>query len=372
LSGSKDVKVLHLDSETVFGGGQSQLFILIRKQLDQGIECHLAANPGSEVVLRAAGTCPAVPISMRNDADLAAALKIADYCLKNRIDVIHAHNGRSHALGLMSLYFNTGPRLVVHRRVDFPLRMNLLNYIKYSNKKISAYIAVSGAVKAKLLGFARSEIILVITDSMPEIKPMSDGARLGFKEELCRELGADPALPVILAAGRLSPEKGHAVLLKALSIMHEQNVKFTAILAGEGPLRSTLEKEIEGKCLKGSVFVAGFRNDVENLLQISDLYVMPSLSEGLGSGILEAFAAGCPVAASRTGGITELVEDEISGLLFQPGQAGQMAEKIRRLLTDRTGASRLGRNARERARERHDPGKLAAEVAEIYKRTLIR
>jgi L-malate glycosyltransferase len=347
-------------------GGQNQLHLLLQEQIKQGIDCRLAVRPGSALALRSAGLCPRLLLKMRNEADLPAALKIDGYCRREKIDLIHAHDARSHGLSLWSKALNPGLKTIVHRRVEFPPGGNIYNRFKYSSRSITSCIAVSDRVRQVMLGFLPPEKLFIVGDASFIPESLGPDRKSSLRSELCRSLGAGEGLPLILAAGHLSPEKGHRSLIQALDLLKQKGQEITAVIAGEGPSREDLEVLVRDLDLQDRVFLPGFRDDIRELLQIGDVFVMPSLSEGLGSGILEAMACGCPVAASRAGGIPEIVQDEETGLLFEPGQPSQMAEMIRRLLNDRPGAGRMGLNGQRYVRDNFDPSSLALKVTSIY------
>jgi glycosyltransferase involved in cell wall biosynthesis len=351
-------------------GGQSQVHLLLQEQIKQGMDCRLAARPGSALALKTEGLCPRLLLKMRNEADLLAAFKLGLYCRREKMDILHTHDARSHGLSLWAKLLNPGLRIVLHRRVELLPAGNIYNRIKYSSRNVAACIAVSERVRQAMQGFLPDNKISVIPDAAARPAFLSAGQKQELKTELCRSLNADPGLPLILAAGHLSPEKGHRSLIEALHLMKQQGQSFTVAIAGQGPCQKELQGRIEELGLENSVFLPGFREDVLNLLQISDVYVMPSISEGLGSGILEAMACGCPVAASRAGGIPEIVRDEMTGLLFEPGHPAQMSEKIRRLLGDRKAADRIGLNGQRYVRDNFDPSALAQKITGIYHQTL--
>lgn len=364
------MKILHIDAGMYWRGGQNQLHLLLQEQIKQGMDCHLAVRPGSVLALKNEGLCPMLLLKMRNEADLLAAFKLGLYCHRERMDIIHSHDARGHGLSLWAKLLNPSLRIVAHRRVEFLPAKNIYNQIKYSSRKVAACIAVSERVKQAIQGFLPDKKIFVVPDAVARPALLSDAQKRELKVDFCRSLNADPDLPLILAAGHLSPEKGHRSLIAALHLLKQQGQSFTAVIAGQGPCQKELEGKIKQLGLEKSVFLTGFRKDVSNLLQISDLYVMPSIFEGLGSGILEAMVCGCPVAASRAGGIPEIVTDEITGYLFEPGNHFQMAEKIRRLLGDTGAAGRIGLNGQRYSRDNYDPAFLSRKITAIYHQIL--
>lgn len=159
-----------------------------------------------------------------------------------------------------------------------------------------------------------------------------------------------PRLParIVGAAGRLSPEKGFAVLIEAARKIISADPSVGFILFGEGSLRDALRRQIHQAGLQDSFVLAGFRHDLDCLLPFFNMLVVPSFSEGLPNVVLEAFAAGVPVVATAVGGIPEVVDDEISGFLAPPADAGALANQITRLLESDATASAMGKRGRQR------------------------
>jgi len=152
----------------------------------------------------------------------------------------------------------------------------------------------------------------------------------------------------LLSVGRLHPQKGHRVLLDAIARARSAGATLSLLVAGEGAERGALEAQAAGLGLQGHVRLAG-RREVRPLLAAADVFVFPSLYEAAGIALLEAMACALPVVASRTGGIPEVVEDGVSGILVAPGDADDLARALAALERDPERRRRLGLAARARA-----------------------
>jgi glycosyltransferase involved in cell wall biosynthesis len=160
---------------------------------------------------------------------------------------------------------------------------------------------------------------------------------------------------VIGTVARLDePKKGLAVLVQALAQLAGRSdvPAWQVVIVGDGPARAQLEAQVERTGLSGRVVFTGLRRDVASVLPVMDLFVCPSLYEGFGIAIVEAMAAGRPVVASNTGGISEIVADGDTGLLVPPGNPTALAEAIASLLSDPARARAMGARGRQRVRER--------------------
>lgn len=150
------------------------------------------------------------------------------------------------------------------------------------------------------------------------------GSSTALVESEDRQLGS----PTVLAVGRLDAQKGYVDLLKALSHLKAVNPSPRVLIAGEGPERATLEKLISSLALGDTVRLLGSVSNVPELLQRAELFVMPSLFEGTPLALLEAIAAGTPVIAARFGGVEEIVEDGVTGLLAPVDDPAALSERI--------------------------------------------
>ncbi len=157
---------------------------------------------------------------------------------------------------------------------------------------------------------------------------------------------------VVLAAGRLSPEKGFGVLVEAAATICRDNPQAGIVLFGEGVLRSELERNIAKLGLADRFLIPGFRTDLDTLIGAADVVVLPSFTEGLPNVALEASAAGVPVVATAVGGTPEVVAEGETGFLVPPGQPEQIAAKVGALLQDANLRTRLGTAGTERMRSR--------------------
>jgi glycosyltransferase involved in cell wall biosynthesis len=168
----------------------------------------------------------------------------------------------------------------------------------------------------------------------------------------------------LLSVGRLHPQKGHRVLLDAMAAARPAGARLSLLVAGEGAERAALEAHAEALGLRDQVRFAG-RREVRPLLAAADVFVFPSLYEAVGIALLEAMASALPVVASRTGGIPEVVEDGVSGMLVTPGDALGLARALAALERDPERRRGLGKAARARA-EAFDVRRTVRSLEAIY------
>jgi len=171
--------------------------------------------------------------------------------------------------------------------------------------------------------------------------------------------------PRVTFVGRLHPEKGLGVLLRAAGALRTPGAH--VLIVGDGPQRAALERAVARRGLADRVSLVGAvpHDEVPAVLAHADVVVLPSLSEELGSVLLEVMQAGRPVVASRVGGIPEAAVDGVTGLLVPPGDPAALAGAVDRLLADRPTAAAMGRAAQDRAGA-YDWTQLARRVLDVY------
>ncbi len=171
---------------------------------------------------------------------------------------------------------------------------------------------------------------------------------------------------VVGSVARLSPEKGIHHLLQAHSILRSRGVLIRLVLVGEGPQRSDLEMLARTLGISTTVEFLGYQEHVETFLSTFDIFVLPSMTEGIPLSLLEAMANGLPVVATNVGGIPEIVVHQESGLLVSPGQPEALAQALEQLIQDPGEADRIAKNAECRIRERFGMIAMSEAYQHLY------
>ncbi len=187
------------------------------------------------------------------------------------------------------------------------------------------------------------------------------------QREAAREsLGLDKSLKYLLVVARLTPEKGLKYLLEAMPAVVERYHAVQLLILGDGPLRAPLERLASRSGAGDRIEFLGFRSDVSIYMRACDLFVLPSLTEGMPRTILEAANCGIPVIASDVSGIPEIVSDGVSARLVTPGNSRLLAEAITSLLSDQAGAVALAKKARERLEKEFTLETMIARHENVY------
>jgi glycosyltransferase involved in cell wall biosynthesis len=183
-------------------------------------------------------------------------------------------------------------------------------------------------------------------------------------------LGLPDGVRTVGIVGRLHPAKGHPELFEAVRQLLEGGLRLAVLAVGDGELRGELEGLARRLGLEGAVRFLGRRDDVAELLNVLDVYAMPSRWEGLPISLLEAMAASRPIVASAVGGIPEVITHGETGLLVPPGDPHALAAAVRRLLEAPEEARRMGEAARRAVRARFDVATMARRYEGLYEEVL--
>ena len=349
MTTSRALRVLHVDSERPWRGGERQVMELMRRQRRRGDDPHLAAPGDSAIYTRAkAEGFPTHAIAMRGTWDLPSAFALARLHRGVRPDVVHWHAARAHALGAMASILAPGPARVLSRRVDFPVRRSLGSRLLWS-LPVEAIAAISNGVKEALVrsGVAGERIRVVPSGiDLSPFDTVAPAAAVADRSTVRAKLGIESETVLALQAAALAPHKSQTDLLKAAALARREAPTLRIWIAGDGPLRPELEAEHEALGLGTVVRFLGFREDVNDLLRAADLFVVSSYLEGMGTATLDAMASGLPVVATRVGGIPEIVDDGVSGILVPARDPKALAEAMLRLAKDPGLRARLGEAGR--------------------------
>ena len=187
------------------------------------------------------------------------------------------------------------------------------------------------------------------------------------REEIRQRLGFDDESIVLGSVGRLVPIKDHATLLQAAEILLGRGISVKVLLVGTGPELEKHKKFVSGSArLSGRVVFVGEASEVPALLNAMDVFVLPSLSEGMSNTVMEAMSTSLPTVVTGVGGNPELVESERSGWLFKPGDVKGLVDILERLSHDPKLRNDLGQAARERVADQFSLDAMICRYRDLY------
>ena len=316
---------------------------------------------------RAVGSAGTDPIRLaRRVYHLVLAAHLARHCLERGVAHVHAQFGLAPATiaWLAATIVRTGDAdrltwsFTIHGFHDFVDEAEAR--LDRKGAEADAVVCVSDHTRAQLCR---------VTD--PQHWHRFHVIRCGIDlDHFARRAPRSPGgIPVITVVARLSPEKGHLVLLDALDRMRRSEVAARLQIIGSGPAADLISAEAVRLGLESHVEIVGAlpHREVAERLAESDVFCLPSFAEGLPVSIMEAMAIGVPVVCTAINGVPELAVDEVTALTVPPGNAGELASALIRVLTESGLGHRLGRNAELVVKERHDLHANAADLHELFR-----
>lgn len=296
----------------------------------------------------------------RQVREVAAALRT------RRIDVLHTHGYRTDVTGYLAARLAHVPIVAtVHGWIANSPKAHLYHYLqKQALRRFDHVIAVSDAIAAELIrcGVPRPRLCKITNAvQLPDAPPEGNGL-------LRRELGLPPQAKLVGTLGRLSREKGLAYFLEAAAMLQADFPEALFVVVGEGRERPALERQAERLGLGGRVRFYGYRRDIEHVYPALDLYVLPSLTEGLPMSLLEAISYGVPFVATAVGEIPVLLGEAAGGGLVAPGNAAALARAMGAALSDPEAARQKAARIRGELEEHWSLEHWRTSIEDIYLR----
>jgi glycosyltransferase involved in cell wall biosynthesis len=359
---------LHIDTAKTWRGGQNQVLQTVLGLRALGHRAMLVAHAGGELHQRAKEGLDLVPLAPVTEMDLSAAWKLSRLMKQLRPAVIHAHDPHGVAMAALALSMSGArtprplPPLIASRRVDFHIKGNALSRWKY--RQVDCFICASEAVREVLIADGVSRDRAVTVHEGIDLERVAAAPRANLHADLWLPHDA----PIVGNVAALVPHKGQRHLIEAAALVVKTVPDARFVIAGEGELRPALERQIKEHRLEKHVFLAGFRPDILSVHKAFDIFVMSSVTEGLGTSLLDAMACGKPIVATRAGGIPEVVVDGETGLLVPPRDHEAMAEAIVTLLRDRALRARIGHAGEVRVGERFSAERMVQDTLAVYER----
>ena len=269
-----------------------------------------------------------------NSTDYLAFIKVSKILKRLKIDIIHTHNTQPFVDGTIGGILSGCVKTIVHtdHARPFPDKKRYMFFEWLMSQFAYKVVGVSKSTTNNLLQYERISPSKVVT--IPNGIDPSKYNILINKNLIKKEMGISEEANLIGLGVRLTQQKGIKYLLQATKILLEIHPNLYLIIAGEGPLEENLKSQALNLGIAKNVLFLGPRLDIPKILSILDIYVLPSVWEGLPMVILEAMAAGCPVVATKVGGIPEVINSNINGLLVEPRNVEQLVLAIDQLLSN--------------------------------------
>jgi glycosyltransferase involved in cell wall biosynthesis len=344
LSGKYEIILVHGLS---YESGMSDLE---KKIVEDGIE--KAKTRGVKVI-----PLPSLVRSIRPIKDFKALLALIWLIFKVKPDIVHTHSSKAGILGRVAAKITFIPNIIhtPHGHVFYghfgPFASKMFLWIeKLFSRFTDRIVALTDGEKTDYenLSVCPSEKLLKIHSGVDISRYMKPNGNMVEKR---RSLGLDQNGKVIGFVGWLLPIKGPEYLIKAMEYIWPEHPEALLVFVGKGDLEVDLRTQTLRLNANGRIKFLGWRDDINEIMPIFDMLVLPSLNEGMGRVLVEAMAAGKPVVASRVGGIPDLVRHDETGYLVPPADEKALADGIKKLLDDPEKAKQMGQRGKEYCRQ---------------------
>lgn len=364
------VKVLQLISSGGYYGAENMLLNLCASQEKSGCEnCLLLFYnvhvPNVEFYERARRRGLSVRmVHCKGRADWRAVRQIEEYIQEDAVDIVHTHGYKADLYGYLAAWRCHKPVVATcHNWVGGTAALGIYNHLdRMALKKFNALAAVSDVVAQRLLAFGVPA---------EKIKSIANGIDVtAFERAQPLPLLKDEGSTVVGVVARLDMQKGFEYLLQAARELCKMFPGLRIVIAGEGPDRNAIEEMIEQYGLQSSVVLAGQQSNMPAVYAAMDIFVLPSLNEGLPMTVLEAMAASKPVIATRVGAIPSVIRDGENGLLVAPKDPEGLRNAVASLLNDPARRRRLGDQAHAWVSQNYTSEAMALKYREMYEEVL--
>jgi glycosyltransferase involved in cell wall biosynthesis len=368
------IRVLYLRDTTFVCGPGKTILNTFRTADRAAVSITLAvpcSTPHSNAFVTAARSIglPVVDLPEAGRLDLGTTKRLARIIKDGQFDLVQSHDFRTRRLASLACISTGVPHVTsVHGWIANSRKQRVTRVIdKMLIRRARRIIAVSDRLVRDLIesGAPRERITLfpnaVLLDDYPPAMP-ADLAR--------QELGLPASSRCIGIVGRLSREKRHDLFLEMAADLASSDPDVVFLVVGHGPLQADLQQVADRLKLGNRVVFLGHRSDMQRIYAALDVLVLCSDTEGMPNVVLEAFAYGRPVVATRVGGVPEVVSNSENGLIVPPGERGPLIAAVRSLMHNADLAARLGRQGRKTIEERFDFRRRTAALEALYQSIL--
>jgi glycosyltransferase involved in cell wall biosynthesis len=366
------MRILHLISS---GGlfGAERVAVELSKSLKKTYHCEPILgvirnvyNPHEEILEEAKSNGIAYTVfSCRSQLDLKLAFSIREFIKRNRIDVIHCHGYKSNFYGLLASRGEVPSVTTNHNWLTAHWKLKTYCFLdSLWIRFFDRIVAVSNEVKKDMLRYKIPEEKIRVIDNGIALERFEKSVDA---RNIKNQLGFEEKIRIIGTVGNLGTEKGHIYLLEAAKQILDVVKDLKFLIIGDGQSRKQLEEKSEELGINKHIIFMGQRKDIPELLMAMDIFVLPSIKEGLPIALLEAMAAKKPVIATRVGAIPKVIENNETGVLVEPKDMTGLRDAIMNLLSDRGRMDRLAREGFRRVCTDFSSDKMCQNYLKVYK-----
>lgn len=373
--------ILYIIDNLEFGGGEMVFSQLINRLCRDKYKVTVACLPTGIFMERIKGSGASIkPVDMSNKFNFKVILQMVNLMKEQNIDIVHSQGARAEFFSRLAAKL-AGVHIIVST-VAMPVEGFDVNPIKkfiytvlnrFTECFVDRFIVVSEALDKVMRERHRIEpqkLVTIFNGIETDEYSIPDEEVMCGKSRLREELGLENNVPVIGAIGRLVWQKGFEYFIDVIPEVLKEFKEARFLIVGEGPLENKLKVKSKKLKVDDKVIFTGFRNDIKEILASIDIFVMPSLLEGLPMILLEAMAMGKPIIATDIEGIKEILENGRTGLLVPPRDPQALSEAIGDLLIHKDKARQIGLAARKAVEERFGVDIMVQKVEGAYEELL--
>jgi glycosyltransferase involved in cell wall biosynthesis len=358
------VKALLVDLETAWRGGQNQALLILNGLRAQGQEAELVAAEGSALGERAQESGRRVHFVSRGLFRVPAAWKVRELVRGGGFDLVHANEAQAVSAVWLAGAHRHIPFLI-SRRVGYPIGKSRGSRARY--EAAARIIANSNWVAEQAVSSGAPREKLTVVYEGAEIPRLFTVAERGAARS---RWGVSDDEQLLGCVGVLLPDKGQEWLIRATAGLRKEFPGAKLLLAGDGPCLRKLKVLAHELGVREAVLFTGFVQDVESVYAALDVFLLPSFFEALNNSLLAAMAYEIPSIAFHRGALSEIIENEKSGLLVSGPDVAEICQAVRRILKDQRFATNLGKEGRQRVARNFSAEHMVEGIIRVYEEVL--
>jgi len=368
------LKILHLISSRGLYGAERVAIELCKKMRQYNCESIIGAlqnthNPHVEIADEARkNSIRSVIFSCKGKLDFKVIFSIKSFVKNNDIDIIHCHGYKSNFYGVLAGRKGTPIVTTNHNWLISHWRLRMYRQLdSILMRYFDRIIAVSDGIKTEMQKYAVPEGKIRVIDNgidMARFHGISSAASVK------KELGLGEDITIVGTIGNLGQEKGQKYLLQAARGINQNYKNVKILLVGDGPLQADLMQQAVQLGLSDSIIFTGYRTDIPRLLSIMDIFVLPSLIEGLPMVLLEAMASKKPIIATNVGAIPKVINND-NGILVEPKDVAGLQHAIENLLQNSAMRHKYATAGYETVKANFSSDRMCSKYYELYKEVTI-
>lgn len=357
----EDLRILHLSGVKEWRGGERQVYFLLKALEGTANYQQALMSPKNALLTQKAQQegITTLSTSLFSGFDLNFARKLKRFCHHFQPHFIHAHDAKAHNLSILAHFLGLQIPLIVSRRVAFPIGKSRWSAYKYNHPAVVKIITVSDAVCSIVQSGIHNPHIVERVYSAIDLQEWENVQ----KSDLKAQLQLPKSALLVAKVGALGKDKDYATYLKMAALVLPQKPNTHFLVIGRGPEEDALKALAQKLGISENVHFLGYQKAVKTLLKAVDVFAMTSAKEGLGTAVLDAFAAGLPVVCTKVGGLPEMVTHEENGWLgIDPPS---LAEGMLQLLNNAEDRKEMGLKNRGKVKK-FSVATMGEETMKIY------